>query len=165
MALGAAAQGTPVKIVPVGLTYFHAHRFRSIAVTQFGQPFKCPPHLVEKYNTGDTRGACGELLEIITDSLKKVTVNTPDYASNKQLQTVRRLFQPDNVRNLTGRQYMAYNRKFIAGFEEIQDKPQTIELLKTVDEYMTEIAAANWLDKEVREQWTYSASEASRGNG
>ena len=29
MALGAASQGTPVKIVPCGLTYFHAHRFRS----------------------------------------------------------------------------------------------------------------------------------------
>ena len=78
-----------------------------------------------------------------------MTVNTPDYKSNKQLQTVRRLFQPDNVKNLTGRQYMAYNRKFIAGFEEIQDEPQTVELLKHVDEYMAEIAAANWLDKEV----------------
>jgi len=66
MALGAAAQGTRVRIVPVGLTYFHAHRFRSMAVTQFGTPFECPKHLVEKYKT-DARGACGELLEIITE--------------------------------------------------------------------------------------------------
>ena len=118
-------------------------------MTQFGEPFKCPAHLVEKYKT-DSRGACGELLEIITERLKKVTVNTPDYASNKQLQTVRRLFQPDNVKNLTGKQYMAYNEKFVAGFEEIQDQPQTKELLTCVDEYMAEIAAAKWLDKELR---------------
>jgi glycerol-3-phosphate O-acyltransferase/dihydroxyacetone phosphate acyltransferase len=149
MALGAAAQGTPVRIVPVGLTYFHAHRFRSVAVTQFGAPFQCPPHLVEQYKT-DSRGACSELLEIITDNLKKVTVNTPDYQTNKQVQTVRRLFVPDNVKQLSGRQYMAYNRSFINGFEAIQEAPQTKELLEEVDEYMEELVQVKWLDKELR---------------
>jgi glycerol-3-phosphate O-acyltransferase/dihydroxyacetone phosphate acyltransferase len=43
MALGSAAEGTPVLLTPVGLVYFHAHRFRSKAVVQYGEPFPPPP--------------------------------------------------------------------------------------------------------------------------
>ena len=41
MALGAMAANPTlkVKIVPVGLSYFHAHKFRSRAVVEFGSAF------------------------------------------------------------------------------------------------------------------------------
>lgn len=83
MALGAMA-GHPnvnVKIVPVGLSYFHAHRFRSRAVIEFGPPLEVPSELVEKYQNGgsDKREAVSKLLDQVYDAVKAVTVRAPDY--------------------------------------------------------------------------------------
>jgi glycerol-3-phosphate O-acyltransferase/dihydroxyacetone phosphate acyltransferase len=83
MALGAMA-GHPdvkVKIVPVGLSYFHAHRFRSRAVIEFGPPLDVPSELVEKFQNGgsDKREAVSKLLDQVYDALKAVTVRAPDY--------------------------------------------------------------------------------------
>ena len=84
MALGAASQGTDVKIVPAGLTYLNAHKFRSKAFIEFGTPFSCPRDLVERYKT-DSRGACSELLELIKKRLEEVTINTENYETRKLL--------------------------------------------------------------------------------
>jgi len=83
MALGAMAS-TPnlrVRIVPVGLSYFHAHRFRSRAVVEFGSAIDVPGVLVELFKRGgeEKRQASAKLLDVIYDGLKTVTVRTPDY--------------------------------------------------------------------------------------
>jgi glycerol-3-phosphate O-acyltransferase / dihydroxyacetone phosphate acyltransferase len=83
MALGTMAcyPNVEVKIVPVGLSYFHAHRFRSRAVIEFGPPLNVPPELVERFKNGgpDKREAVSRLLNQVYDALKAVTVRAPDY--------------------------------------------------------------------------------------
>lgn len=83
MALGAMAAHPDlrVRIVPVGLSYFHAHKFRSRAVVEFGTAMDVPKELVDKFKEGGTnkRDACSQLLDLIYDGLKTVTVRTPDY--------------------------------------------------------------------------------------
>jgi glycerol-3-phosphate O-acyltransferase / dihydroxyacetone phosphate acyltransferase len=83
MALGAMANnpGVQVKIVPVGLNYFHPHRFRSRAVVEFGTPLDVPTELVDQFSLGSTgrREASGKLLDMVFDALKTVTVRAPDY--------------------------------------------------------------------------------------
>lgn len=81
MALGTLAENPDcgLKIVPCGMNYFHAHKFRSRAVIEFGNPVEVPRELVEKYKNGDRRGAVGPLLDIIYQSLVAVTVTSPDY--------------------------------------------------------------------------------------
>lgn len=83
MALGAMANepNLSVKIVPVGLSYFHPHRFRSRAVVEFGAPLDVPAEFVEMYKEGGTRKreAVGKMLDLIYDALKTVTVRAPDY--------------------------------------------------------------------------------------
>lgn len=81
MALGSLAENpdSGLKIVPCGMNYFHAHKFRSRAVVEFGTPIDVPPELVEKYKRGERREAVGELLDTIYHSLLAVTVNGPDY--------------------------------------------------------------------------------------
>lgn len=83
MALGAMASNPDlrVKIVPVGLSYFHAHKFRSRAVVEFGAPLDIPPELVTQFSQGgkDKRAACGKLLDVIYEGLKTVTLRTPDF--------------------------------------------------------------------------------------
>ena len=83
MALGAMANDPKcqVKIVPVGLSYFHAHRFRSRAVVEFGQALDVPPELVEMFKQGGAqkREAVTKFLDLIYNGLKTVTVRAPDY--------------------------------------------------------------------------------------
>lgn len=83
MALGAMANDTNVrvKIVPVGLSYFHAHRFRSRAVVEFGSALDVPSEYVEMFKQGGTqkRDAVAKFLDLIYDALKTVTIRAPDY--------------------------------------------------------------------------------------
>lgn len=83
MALGAMASdpNCKVRIVPVGLSYFHAHRFRSRAVVEFGSAMDVPEDLISMFKQGGThkRDACGKLLDLIYDGLKTVTLRAPDY--------------------------------------------------------------------------------------
>ena len=83
MALGAMSNhpNLRVRIVPVGLSYFHAHRFRSRAVVEFGSPLDVPAELVEMFGKGGDgkKQASSKLLDLIYDGLKTVTVRAPDY--------------------------------------------------------------------------------------
>lgn len=83
MALGAMANDSSVKvkIVPVGLSYFHAHRFRSRAVVEFGTALDVPVELVEMFKEGGSRKreAVAKFLDLIYDSLKTVTIRAPDF--------------------------------------------------------------------------------------
>ena len=83
MALGAVAANPTldVKLVPVGLSYFHAHKFRSRAVIEFGPAISVDPELVEEYKLGGAkkRDACGKLLEKVHDGLRAVTLRAPDW--------------------------------------------------------------------------------------
>ena len=83
MALGAMAANPELKvqIVPVGLNYFHAHRFRSRAVIEFGSPIDIPPELVDTFAEGGQgkRDAIGSIMDLVFDGLKSVTVRAPDY--------------------------------------------------------------------------------------
>lgn len=83
MALGAMAkyEQLDVKIVPVGLNYFHAHRFRSRAVIEFGNPITVSQELVQKFKSGgnEKREACSSLLDSIYNALKTVTINAGSY--------------------------------------------------------------------------------------
>ena len=81
MALGALAANpsSGLKIIPCGMNYFHAHKFRSRAVIEFGTPVEVPDELVELYKKGERREAVTNLLETVYQALVAVTVTSPDY--------------------------------------------------------------------------------------
>jgi glycerol-3-phosphate O-acyltransferase/dihydroxyacetone phosphate acyltransferase len=81
MALGslAADPDSGLKIVPCGMNYFHAHKFRSRAVVEFGTPLEVPKELVDLYTKGERREATRQLLETVYQALVAVTVTSPDY--------------------------------------------------------------------------------------
>jgi glycerol-3-phosphate O-acyltransferase/dihydroxyacetone phosphate acyltransferase len=61
------------------MNYFHAHKFRSRAVVEFGSPVEIPNELVEMYKNGQKREAVGQVLETVYQALVSVTVTSPDY--------------------------------------------------------------------------------------
>lgn len=79
MALGALAQGIDVTIVPIGLNYFHAHKFRSRAVVEIGDPINVSADLIQDFKNGKRRESIGGLLTSIYHALTTVTVMAPTF--------------------------------------------------------------------------------------
>ncbi|KZT68983.1 hypothetical protein DAEQUDRAFT_670412 [Daedalea quercina L-15889] len=138
MALGAMANhpNVKVKIVPVGLSYFHPHRFRSRAVVEFGTALDVPPELVEMYKEGGAqkREAVGKLLDYIYDALKTVTIRAPDYETLMLCQAARRLYKTPG-QHLTLGQVVELNRRFLEGYLHFGDEPKVQKLRADVLKY------------------------------
>jgi glycerol-3-phosphate O-acyltransferase/dihydroxyacetone phosphate acyltransferase len=136
MALGslAANPDSGLKIVCCGMNYFHAHKFRSRAVVEFGAPIEVPKDLVEMYRDGERREATRQLLEIIYNGLTAVTVQSPDYDTLMLIQAVRRLYKPKG-KKLPLPKIIELNRRLAKGYERYKDDPRIVDLKKDILAY------------------------------
>jgi len=105
--------GLMVPIVPVGLNYFHGHRFGGRVVVEFGAPIDIPESLHAMYET-DRRAASEALLGIVATGMRSVIVPVPDYHTLQQVYMVRRLYVPDGLK-LSPEKAMDLNRRFAVG--------------------------------------------------
>lgn len=138
MALGAMASDPKcnVKIVPCGMNYFNAHRFRSRAVIEFGHPIEIPRELVKKYiNSLTSREAVKELLDIVTNGLRAVTVNCEDYETLMVIQAARRLYAGNFAQYLPLPLIVEMNRRLVVGYETYKDRPEIQRSKEKVLEY------------------------------
>ncbi|KAJ3068853.1 hypothetical protein HDU98_008033 [Podochytrium sp. JEL0797] len=137
MALAAMAENEflNVQIVPAGLNYFNAHKWRSRAVIEFGDPIQISKEHVENYRKGGEfkRQAIAGVLEDIHKGLKAVTVTAADYDQLMLIQAARRLYRPIHMK-LTIDETMYLTRRFAEVFNKFGDDPA----VKTVVEHVTE---------------------------
>ncbi|KAG0633632.1 hypothetical protein HOY80DRAFT_929849 [Tuber brumale] len=150
MALGALSANPDcgLKIVPCGLNYFHAHKFRSRAVIEFGTPIEVPKELVDQYSKGEKREAVRALLEIIYNGLLAVTVTSPDYDTLMAIQAVRRLYKPTN-KKLPLPMVVELNRRLVTGYTHYKDDPRIIHLRASVSEYNRQLRLLGLRDHQV----------------
>lgn len=150
MALGALAEEPDcgVTIVPVGMNYFHAHKFRSRAVIEFGAPIEIEPELVEQYKNGSKRDAVGKVLQNVYDALSTVTVQAPDYDTLMLIQAVRRLYNPKG-KKLPLPFVVELNRRLIKGYQTYKDDPRIVEIRKEVLDYNRSLFRLNIRDHQV----------------
>ena len=138
MALGAMANDPKldVKIVPVGMSYFHPHKFRSRAVVEFGKPLSVPLEQVELFKQGgaEKRKAVSQMLDMVFDGLKSVTVRAPDYETLMVIQAGRRLVKLPG-QHMTLGDTVKLNRRFIVGYLKNKDRPEVVEIRKAVLAY------------------------------
>lgn len=140
MALGAisAHPDLHLQIVPVGLSYFHPHKFRSRAVVEFGSPIEIPRELVRDFEQGgeDKKKAISAVMDFVVDGLKSVTIRAPDYDTLMLVQAARRLYRPPG-QNLTLGQVVELNKRFIVGYDAYKEDPRIKNLEHRVREYNT----------------------------
>lgn len=150
MALGSLAQdpNCGVTIVPVGMNYFHAHKFRSRCVIEFGAPISVEPEQVEKYKNGNRREAVAHVLGEVQDALKSVTLQAPDYDTLMLIQAVRRLYNPKGKR-LPLPMVVELQRRFLKGYAEYKDDPRVIKTRKAVLAYNKQLMQLNIRDHQV----------------
>ncbi|KAK9463688.1 uncharacterized protein V1516DRAFT_668460 [Lipomyces oligophaga] len=152
MALGAVDSNPQcnVKIVPCGMNYFHAHKFRSRAVIEFGAPMEVPSELVEKYGNGGEarREAISAMLELIQRSLMTVTVTSPDYDTLMVIQAARRLYKPAQ-KKLPLSLVIEMNRRLVIGYTHYKDDPRIMHLWQAVAAYNKSLRDLGIMDHQV----------------
>ncbi|EHL01736.1 putative Uncharacterized acyltransferase [Glarea lozoyensis 74030] len=150
MALGALAANpdSGLKIVPCGMNYFHAHKFRSRAVVEFGNPVEVPKELVELYKNGERREAVSQLLDTVYQALVAVTVTSPDYDTLMLIQAVRRLYNPTG-KKLPLPMVVELNRRLVKGYTHYKDDPRIVSLKKSVINYNKQLRYVNISDHQV----------------
>lgn len=138
MALGAMNNdpNCKVQIVPCGMNYFSAHKFRSRAVVEFGHPIEISPELVKKYNNPDTnRESVKELLDIVTTGLRAVTVTCEDYDTLMVVQAARRLYAGNFAQYLPLPLVVEMNRRLVLGYQTFKDEPKIQAVKARILEY------------------------------
>lgn len=156
MALGALANNpdSGLKIIPIGMNYFHAHKFRSRAVIEFGHPIEVHPDQVAAYKAGDRRNAVGSLLETVFQGLVAVTQSSPDYDTLMLVQAARRLYNPTG-KKLPLPLVVELNRRLVQGYTQYKDDPRVIKLKKDVLDYNRQLRALGIKDHQV--EWGNAA--------
>lgn len=92
IALGAAARGVQTSVVPVGLTYWTRERMRGRVLVHYGAPIAItPPRDPEPgQDPGDAlRADARALTEVFDNALRRVTVNTPDFETQRAIDVLR----------------------------------------------------------------------------
>lgn len=152
MALGALAADPScgVRIVPCGLNYFHAHKFRSRAVVEFGSPIAIPPDLVEKYKAGGEakREAVKTVLDITAAGLKSVTVQVQDFDTLMLIQAIRRLYRPPG-KKIPLPMVVELNRRLVYAYNHYKDDPRIEEMKQEIRRYNKFLQAMGLKDHQV----------------
>lgn len=154
MALGAMSNdpNCNVKIVPCGMNYFNAHKFRSRAVVEFGHPIEISRDLVDKYSNPETnREAVKELLDTVTTGLRAVTVNCEDYETLMMVQAARRLYAGNFAQYLPLPMVVEMNRRLVLGYQTFKDRKEMQVLKKKILRYNDFLKLMNLPDHHVED--------------
>lgn len=159
IALGAAAkEGAPVCIVPVGLNYSRAGRFRSSVLLRFGEPILLD-HIADhgawlSRADNDARTTCRALTDVIDGALRGLTINAEDWDTLRVLDTVRRLYQPPNI-SVEAR--IELSRRFSEGYELVKDSEDVQTLLYGVRHFRDRLDAIGLSERDLTQSWGWSA--------
>ncbi|KAJ5578351.1 acyltransferase [Penicillium hispanicum] len=152
MSLGALAQDPEcgLSIIPCGMNYFHAHKFRSRGVIEFGRPIHVHPDQVEAFKAGGTskRNAVGSLLETIYEGLESVTQISPDHETLILVQSTRKLYNPIS-KKIPLPLVIEFNRRLLKGFTRYRDDPRVQGLKKAVTDYNRRLESLGIKDHQV----------------
>jgi len=153
IALEAALRGVEdVTIVPSGLNYIHRHRFRSQVLIEFGTPIRIDERRIRDY-LADAPAAVRRLTDEIATSLSAVTLNAPDWATLRVIQTARRLYKPSSA-VLSPRQYVELNRRFLERYLASAGDQQSQRLRAELEDYQARLDMLGLKDHQLRQPVT-----------
>ena len=132
IALGAAARGVSLHVVPVGLTYWQRERMRSKVLVHYGAPIPVlppppPPPGVDPDE--HLRDVARVLTARFEAALRGVTVNAPDFETQRGLDVLRSVVAPADAEGRDLRAQAEAARAVAEVWEARKDDPEMQALL------------------------------------
>lgn len=148
--------GVNVPVIPVGLCYFRAHRWRGRAVVEYGRPIAIDPTTLNDFKAdGAARHkVCNEFLANVEDSMRSVIVSAPDYETLELIHTARRLYQRKKG-PLETLEKQDLSRRFVEGYKRLLQLhegalPQEwLDLQSRIKDYRNELKELGLKDYQV----------------
>jgi glycerol-3-phosphate O-acyltransferase / dihydroxyacetone phosphate acyltransferase len=141
LALGGTHRAScDIAIVPCGLTFIHPKRFRSRVLVQYGAPLLITPAIADVPDEART------ITDEIGASLRRLTVNAPDWETVRALDAVRRLYQPQEI-SIEDRVELA--RRFNAYYGAVAAEPRVVALMSRVRAYQDKLDELGVSDREL----------------
>jgi 1-acyl-sn-glycerol-3-phosphate acyltransferase len=139
LALGAASRTPqPLTIVPCGLTFIHPKRFRSRVLVQYGTPLIVAPSTAPD--------AVKTVTTEIDTALRRLTINAPDWETVRALDTVRRLYQPQEI---SIEERIELSRRFNTYYGAVAADPRVIAIMARVRAYQEKLDELGITDREL----------------
>lgn len=151
IALGAAARGR-VAIVPVGLNYSRADRFRSSVLLRYGEAIVLDDRWLAQASA-DPHAAARLLTAEIEGALRALTINADDWDTLRVLDTVRRLYQPPG---LSVEARVELSRRFSEGYALAKDRPDVHALFYAVQHFRDRLDAIGLSERDLVRSWGLS---------
>ncbi len=135
---GARRRNGPIAVVPCGLTFIHPKRFRSRVLVQYGTPLMIP--------VDEAPDAVKRVTSEIGAALRRLTINAPDWETVRALDTVRRLYQPQEI-SIEDRVELA--RRFNTYYTAVADDPRVQDIMQRVLAYQQKLDELGLTDREL----------------
>jgi glycerol-3-phosphate O-acyltransferase / dihydroxyacetone phosphate acyltransferase len=147
--------GLNIPIVPVGLSYFRAHRWRGRCVVEYGRPFYIDPSTLDDFKAGGVKRhkVCNAFLEEVEKSMRSVILSAPDYETLELIHTARRLYQRKVPMDTVEKQDLI--RRFVEGYKRLllmtdgKPSPEWLELQRRIVAYRNELKDLGIKDHQV----------------
>jgi glycerol-3-phosphate O-acyltransferase/dihydroxyacetone phosphate acyltransferase len=145
IALSAVAEGVPVVLVPVGLSYRRRDRFRGRVLVQYGRPIALAGWVAERGAQATPRALTAD----IEVALRALTINASDFDTLRVLDGVRRLYVPEE-RDLSLADEAEITRRLVEHWERKQEVPEVRALYRDVEGYLGVLEALGLADWDLR---------------
>ena len=152
----ATASGSPVYVVPCGLSYRQRDRMRSRVLVQFGEPIRVGEEGDPWVNAHarDPIAAAKGLTSSINLALRAQTINASDFETLRVLDAVRKLYRPEGL-TLSLAEQAELMRRFIEHWERLKDTPDIKHFFHDVSLYLHELRAIGISDSELRAELSW----------
>ncbi len=154
IALEAVEEGVPLHIVPVGLTYFARDRMRGRVLVHYGTPLRVQG--MEGSGEDAERAAARALTEQIDEAMRDVTLNAPDFETQRALDVLRSLVSVDDQTDALAER-AELNRLVADVWETRADEPEMQAVLRQAGAYAQVLDALEMRDEALRKGLDRSA--------
>ncbi|KAI7866716.1 hypothetical protein BDF14DRAFT_1809163 [Spinellus fusiger] len=153
MAFGAVTQDPTLdlKIIPVGLHYFHPDKFRSRAVVSYGEPISINDADAALFQQGGKgkHEAVLRLLNRCDQAFRSVTINAPDDDTLCVIRTACRLHQPAHYGQLSIEEMIQHDRDFAKGWTQLKEDSSLQLLTQRIKLYNASLSLFDIRDYQV----------------
>ncbi|KEP66565.1 UNVERIFIED_CONTAM: glycerol-3-phosphate-acyltransferase [Hammondia hammondi] len=155
MAIGGAAAGADVMIVPVGLVYHNPHKTQSRATIHIGEPIPISREAVVEYQQ-DRRAATARILTDVEHGMRSCIITAQDHETMTLIHLCCSLYPPERLR-LSPEKLFNLNQLLSKLFWRCADAPELSSLRQDLAQYQGALQRAGIPDHDV---WMLKQSTA-----